>query len=378
VSEYQYYEFVAIDRPLTRKQIDEVRAFSTRAEITSTSFVNEYHFGDFHGNPELLVSKYFDVMLYYANWGMHRLLMNVPVPEKELKLYAHGEVLCISRKNDRVLLDFNSNTEDYEDWDTESNRLMASLAPIRAEIAGGDARPLFLGWLAGVSIDDEESDKLVPSVPDGMGKLTAAQKALADFIRVDDDLLGAAANHSQTALPPALRLSDWVAQLPKDDKDRFIESVVGETDPAAIAQMRRRYQLESRQARVGDSSEQITIGQLVQEAKGVVKEREFADSVRRKRAEARRAAEAAEERERRIRNTMRDESGAWKSVENIVVNKQAAAYDMAVKTLGDLREVAVRRGALDQFAKRIGRMREEHRTKHKFLKSLDSAGLFGI
>jgi hypothetical protein len=69
MSEYQYYEFLAIDRPLTRKQINEVRQWSTRAEITSTSFVNEYHFGDFHGDPELLVNKYFDVMVYFANWG---------------------------------------------------------------------------------------------------------------------------------------------------------------------------------------------------------------------------------------------------------------------------------------------------------------------
>ena len=57
VSEYQYYEFLAIDRPLTAKQIDEVGRWSTRAKITSTSFVNEYHFGDFRGSPELLVRR---------------------------------------------------------------------------------------------------------------------------------------------------------------------------------------------------------------------------------------------------------------------------------------------------------------------------------
>lgn len=34
MSEYQCYEFVALDRPLTSKQIIELRAISTRAEIT--------------------------------------------------------------------------------------------------------------------------------------------------------------------------------------------------------------------------------------------------------------------------------------------------------------------------------------------------------
>lgn len=43
MSEYQYYEFLALDRPLASKQRAELRSLSTRAEITATRFVNEYH-----------------------------------------------------------------------------------------------------------------------------------------------------------------------------------------------------------------------------------------------------------------------------------------------------------------------------------------------
>ena len=50
MSEYQYYEFLAIDRPLTSRQLEEVRGYSSRAEISSTRFVNEYHYGDFRGD----------------------------------------------------------------------------------------------------------------------------------------------------------------------------------------------------------------------------------------------------------------------------------------------------------------------------------------
>ena len=46
MSEYQYYEFIAIDEPLTPKQMAELRLRSSRASITSTSFVNEYHWGN--------------------------------------------------------------------------------------------------------------------------------------------------------------------------------------------------------------------------------------------------------------------------------------------------------------------------------------------
>ena len=67
MSEYQYYEFLAIDCPLTQKQIDEVPRFSSPAEITATSFVNVYQWGDFKGDPDLLVCRYFDLMVYYAN-----------------------------------------------------------------------------------------------------------------------------------------------------------------------------------------------------------------------------------------------------------------------------------------------------------------------
>jgi hypothetical protein len=60
MSEYQYYEFQAIDRPLTEKEMGELRSYSTRARITATSFVNDYSWGRFKGNPDAWMEKYFD------------------------------------------------------------------------------------------------------------------------------------------------------------------------------------------------------------------------------------------------------------------------------------------------------------------------------
>ena len=42
MSEYQYYEFLAIDRPLTERGMRELRAVSSRAIITATRFTNHY------------------------------------------------------------------------------------------------------------------------------------------------------------------------------------------------------------------------------------------------------------------------------------------------------------------------------------------------
>ena len=38
MSEYQYYEFLAIDRPLSEQEQAELRELSTRARISATSF----------------------------------------------------------------------------------------------------------------------------------------------------------------------------------------------------------------------------------------------------------------------------------------------------------------------------------------------------
>jgi hypothetical protein len=63
MSEYQYYEFAAIDKPLNEKDMKALRNLSTRAQITATSFVNEYNYGDFRGRPLSLMEKYFEKVL---------------------------------------------------------------------------------------------------------------------------------------------------------------------------------------------------------------------------------------------------------------------------------------------------------------------------
>src|SRR3954451_15494739 len=85
MSEYQSYEFLAIDRPLTSKQLAELRAVSTRAEISPTRFWNEYQWGNLKADPAKLMERYFDAHLYFANWGTHRLMLRMPKARVDLK-----------------------------------------------------------------------------------------------------------------------------------------------------------------------------------------------------------------------------------------------------------------------------------------------------
>ena len=45
MSEYQYYEFLAIDRPLSDADRQALRDLSTRARITAMSSTNSYEWG---------------------------------------------------------------------------------------------------------------------------------------------------------------------------------------------------------------------------------------------------------------------------------------------------------------------------------------------
>lgn len=67
MSEFQYYEFQAIDRPLTAREMDELRSCSSPARITATSFVNEYSWGNFKGDEDAWMERYFDAFLYLVN-----------------------------------------------------------------------------------------------------------------------------------------------------------------------------------------------------------------------------------------------------------------------------------------------------------------------
>ena len=58
--------------------MEELRRYSSRAQITPRSFVNVYNYGDFRGDPDKLVGKYFDAFLYLANWGTRWFMLRVP------------------------------------------------------------------------------------------------------------------------------------------------------------------------------------------------------------------------------------------------------------------------------------------------------------
>src|SRR5262245_30722978 len=245
MSEYQYYEFRALDRPLSRQEQQELRALSTRAEIDAWSFTNEYHWGDFKGDPRKLMRKYFDAFLYYANWGTHRLAFRLPAAAFDAdaaEAYCDDEVLTLDRHGEHVIVWFEVNDEAGLDWD-QIEADLGDLLEIRKELLAGDLRPLYLGWLAaqGQRYDDEEEDaREEPPVPPGLKRLTRAQQALADFLWLDDDLLEAAAKKSVADGPKPLdaaALHQRLQALPAKVKETWLERLLLDETPRTRAEL---------------------------------------------------------------------------------------------------------------------------------------------
>src|SRR5687768_745097 len=109
MSEYQYYEFQAVDRPLTDEEMGELRAVSTRAHITPTQFVNSYQWGNLKGSPQRWMERYFDAFLYLANWGSRELMLRLPADALDAATaqgYCRGDGASAREHGDFVVLSF--------------------------------------------------------------------------------------------------------------------------------------------------------------------------------------------------------------------------------------------------------------------------------
>jgi hypothetical protein len=160
MSEYQYYEFLAVDRPLDERQQAEVRTLSTRARVTATSFTNEYHWGNFRGDPRTMMERYYDAHLYLTNWGTHQVMLRLP---RALLSLETAEQYCIDphvaawASGEHLIIDLISEDESG-DWVEGAEDSLSAIVGVRAELAAGDLRPLYLAWLAAYGTWERDED----------------------------------------------------------------------------------------------------------------------------------------------------------------------------------------------------------------------------
>ena len=366
MSEYQRYEFMTIDRPLTREQLAEVDSLSSHIEASATHAVIEYHWGDFKHDPIEVLHKYFDAFLYWANWGSPQLAFRFPrgiLPANLLEDYDLEDFVTFTRHSDYDILDIQFGEMQAPDQWTDYE--LGSLIPIRDELMEGDLRSLYIVWLAGQSAmagygddeeeewDDEEEDEdgeaedyeiAVPPVPPAFDKLTSAQQALAELFQVDEELLAAVARHSKGSVSTTKDdFAAWVRLLSPERQNDYLVRLA-QNEPGLSRQFVRELREMGRDktSALLSTGEHVLFATLLRESEAIQAQLE------REKREQERAA-----RERHLQDIHNHRDTFWRQVDMGAARKTATGYDEAVKLLVDLRDAAAQYNETQEFQERF-------------------------
>jgi hypothetical protein len=392
VSEYQYYEFRALDRRLTAEQQQRLRSLSSRAEISATRFTNEYSFGNFRGDPGRLLEEYFDAYLYAANWGTRELAFRLPralLDAETARRYCDEEYRAwVTETAEHVIIRFRWDDDEGDDW-IEGDGLLDPLLEARSELAAGDPRLLYLGWLLKVQLsglDDEDADfedggegladEVEPPVPAGLRQLSDSLASAAKFLKIDDDLIAVAAKASRPLVPVSDDgIADWVTALPASEKDKYLTMVAEGEGAQAEALLVRRFRQESRPPATAAASAERTARDLLAGAKARRVARAEAEARAREEARARRSAEQAAARERHLEQLAGRKAETWQEVEKLTMFSKPKEYDQATQLLRDLHEVARREDDIAAFTTRVCELRTRYAKRPSLMERFDKAGL---
>jgi hypothetical protein len=381
VSEYQYYEFLALDKPLTDEQRAELRQLSSRAEITATRFVNEYSYGDFRGSPEKLMERYFDGFLYPANWGTRRLMFRFPralLDAEVARQYCHTDAASVIETGDHVIISVYLD-RDPDDYWVEADDRLGPMVQARSDLAVGDLRLLYLGWLLGAQwAGQDEEDAIAdtePPVPAGLGVLSAPLRAIADFLEIDKDLMTVAAETSPPLEEPANDgLAEWITALPAAEKNTLLRMAADGEDAQVQALLLRRFRRSDTGA-TGRSGSVRTATGLRAAAESRAAERKKAQEQRRREEQARKAAAGAAAHVKRLDELAAEGEAPWEQIDEMIATKKTSEYDRAVALLRDLRALAKRRGGEVAFAKRVLDLRARYPGRSGLQDRFNEAGL---
>jgi len=377
MSEYQYYEFLAVDRPLDAADQAALRALSTRARITATGFVNHYEWGDFGGDPRCLMERYFDLFLYLANWGTRRFSIRLPARLVDIgaleRFCPDEEVADVRIAGSHAIVEIWRDEIDRDDWDDDGSGWLAALAPLRGDIIQGDLRAFYLIWLMAVEnglVGDEETEPF-----NGIAPLSAPLRAFADFFAIDSELVDAAA--AEGAPPPQeaerAAAETFIRSLPEEDKAALLLRLQ-DGDPHLGAELRQR-----RLAAMGVPPDmgggRRSAGELREAARRLTAERHRLAAETLATEQRHREAERAQAKNRHLDLLAERGEASWQELEEQILRRNQPGYERAVTLMIDLGEVARSRGEEEAFARRLADIRARHDRKGRLIERLAAAGL---
>lgn len=379
MSEYQYFEFAAIDRPLTDGEMAALRAVSTRAVITPSGFVNHYEWGGLKADPLDWMRRYFDAFVYVADWAQCRFALRLPrdmFGEAELKPFGVKQSLTIDASEDHWILDWSlEGSDNYDRFAEDDGRgWMGRLVPLRDELIRGDQRSLYLGWLAGAAKGEVPETTLEPTVPAGLSQLSAAQNALAAFLEIDADIIAAAAIGSADASDRPESVDAWLQSLSPDELRSMLKSIVRADRPNPQREVASRYRAWHRQhaPQAAPEARRRSVAELLSLAVPAGEERRRRDAL----AREQQAAARRTQRDAQLRLLMSDVDKRWLALHEQAERGSASAYEQAVRALSDLAEAYAIVSDRKTFDRELRRFLVRHAKRGALLRRLTEAGLW--
>jgi hypothetical protein len=369
MSEYQFYEFQAIDRPLSPEDQKYVHSLSSRVKLTATNAQFLYNYGDFRSKPEDLLDRCFDIHIYVANFGVRTLMIRFPkslVDPKRFEPYCVKYCISTKTTTKSIILKINIVREDYYGWLSEET-YAAGLRPLREALMKGDLRLLYLAWLATGFTEEAPSaaeEMVEPPVPPNLQQLSSDLQAFADLFQIDSDLIAAAAIESPATQEVVEPIADWIATIPESERNAYLLRVAqGETHVGAELMQRLRQKF-SKTSKVKLKSPGRTLAELIT----------IADEQRDIR-ENKATKAAASARQKYLKTIAPNADAIWHEALQLIELKQAQPYAEAVNHLVDLRDLAASQGNLAEFQTRITSLQKRHANRSGLLTRLQKAGL---
>jgi hypothetical protein len=353
MSEFQFYDFRSIDRPLTDSERREVNSWSSRSNASSHRATFNYSYSSFKKDPLDCVAKYFDAMFYTANWGTRHLIFRFPKKMVDYKALSAFDIdastatgyetgIAISSRGDYALLEIQLCEEESSSWIDEDDDTLSALLPLREDILQGDYRSLFIFWLdmanrasLGTEEDEDEDDELplftLPAVPPNLKKISPALRTFIDLYELDEDLIAAAATFSvepPKAAPFNLQAAlkelsekekyDWLTRLFEGEMrlDKSFKKHLESLQPTTKAEKvtPKTVLFSDITALLGSKKDERLENEAIDKANAHIK---------------------------KMNELAKQEAEMWKTVYFNLERKTGKSYDIAADTLKDLHDVAV-------------------------------------
>jgi hypothetical protein len=373
MSEYQYFEFAAIDGPISDEGLRYARGCSSRANVSRVRWQNTYHFGDFSGSVDTLL-KYYDAHFYIANWGTVRLGLAFPegaIAPEAIQPYLRGgeryeDTLTVNEIGNRCIVWWERN-EEAGWWETGGEGLIDELIGIREELLRGDYRALFLGWLADFDPDEwqdpEDGPVMMPTIPSGLDQLTPALAALIKHFPVDRDALAVAVQLSQASTPDRIPIATVLERLSESEMRGLLARVAEGGGSGVMTELHRltypRVQTPSSQA----MSCTDFAAKTIEIRKARLKKEAAAEAAKRQRE--------AEQLRQRLASVFQRADSIWSGLDPLMDQKIASAYDQVAAQLQELRDAYAQTGGIGAFQQKLTGFRRRYSNRPAMLRRIE-------